>query len=98
MYATQCVLLVGCKITILTSVVYGPSVKYIFTSFKDKEEKICRIFVFEVASFVRTKNIEKVLEGQYFLNLNNAEDGLQPQYITIFRLGLERWASTSFSK
>ena len=53
MYATQCVPLVACKITIPLSVVEGPSLKYIPTSLKDKKERICWIFIFDVLLFFK---------------------------------------------
>ena len=39
MYVTQCVLPVGCKFTSPISILNGPSLKQIPTSFKDKDEK-----------------------------------------------------------
>ena len=39
MYETQCVHFDGCKISILLSVLEGPSLKYTPTSVKDKDQR-----------------------------------------------------------
>ena len=51
MYATQRVPFVGRKSTNPTSLEKSPCLKKIPTSFKDKEESICWIFLIVVASF-----------------------------------------------
>ena len=51
MYATQCVPFVVCKLTIPISLGNGSSLDYVFTSLRDKEERIYWIFIFDVALF-----------------------------------------------
>ena len=61
MYATQSVPFDGCQFTIPTSDVNGPHFDYIFTSFIDKDERICWIFVFDAVLSLKLNLLIKSL-------------------------------------
>ena len=51
MYTFQCVPLDPSKVTTAISPKNGPSPKKLPTSFKEKDERICCIFIFDVVYF-----------------------------------------------
>ena len=73
MYNTQCVPRTGCKLTIPTSILNGPTRRYISTLSNPIEPRICCIFTFDVALFFKSIFIAKSLNDIFYFVPNHLD-------------------------